>query len=134
MFKKDSDIEYLLGSKQPSTLPTKPFDSLVCEFLEIFSKTTGLTCSLLCHRCAEVAEEGSPVRGRMLYDSNAWKASLKELYESKMDVPLMDWIKDRYGEADLFSDETLNILPLIPQCMNAEGDGVKIPQLVVKWI
>jgi ubiquitin-activating enzyme E1 len=104
------------------------------QFLEIFSKTTGLTCSLLCHRCAEVAEEGSPVRGRMLYDSNAWKASLKELYESKMDVPLMDWIKDRYGEADLFSDETLNILPLIPQCMNAEGDGVKIPQLVVKWI
>ena len=42
MFKKDSDIEYLLGSKQPSTLPTKPFDSLVCEFLEIFSKKLNL--------------------------------------------------------------------------------------------
>ena len=38
MFKRDSDTEYLLGSKQPNTLPTKPFDSLVCEFLEIFSK------------------------------------------------------------------------------------------------
>ena len=42
MFKKENTIEYLLGSKQPNTLPTKPFDSLVCEFLEIFSKKLDL--------------------------------------------------------------------------------------------
>jgi hypothetical protein len=42
MFKKENNIEYLLGSKQPNTLPTKPFDSLVCEFLEIFSKKLNL--------------------------------------------------------------------------------------------
>ena len=42
MFRKENTIEYLLGSKQPNTLPTKPFDSLVCEFLEIFSKKLDL--------------------------------------------------------------------------------------------
>ena len=59
----------------------------------------------------QVAEDGSPIRGRMLYDANAWSPSLKELYASKMNVSLLDWIKDRYAEADLFSDETLSLLP-----------------------
>ena len=77
-------------------------DATLRQFLEIFSKTTGLTCSLLCHRCAEVAEKGSPVRGRMLYDENAWSPAQKELYASKMDVSLLDWIKERYAEADFF--------------------------------
>ena len=38
----DNNIEYLTGSRQVDTLPIKPFDSLVCEFLEIFSKKLSL--------------------------------------------------------------------------------------------
>ena len=42
MSKKENEIEYILGSKQPDTLPLKPFDTLVCEFLEIFSNKLNL--------------------------------------------------------------------------------------------
>lgn len=42
MYNKDKETEYLLGSNQLNTLPYKPYDSLVCEFLEIFSKKLSL--------------------------------------------------------------------------------------------
>merc|ERR1712178_251990 len=103
------------------------------QFLEIFKKQTGLTCSLLLHSCAETAEEGSKIRGRMLYDSNAWQQKTKELFASKMETPLIDWIKERYAEAELFANPNLRLLPLIPVCADDSGQSFKIPQLVVKW-
>eukprot|EP00944_MAST-04C_sp_MAST-4C-sp1_P014587 g14587.t1 len=103
------------------------------QFLELFKKQTGLNCDLLLHSCAETAEEGSPVRGRMLYDANAWQQKAKELYASKKDTPLIDWIKDRYADAELFSNPNLRVLPLIPACSDDNGNAFKIPQLVVKW-
>merc|ERR1712072_597936 len=103
------------------------------QFLEIFKKQTGLTCSLLLHSCAETAEEGSKIRGRMLYDSNAWQQKTKELFASKMETPLIDWIKERYAEAELFANPNLRLLPLIPVCADDSGQSFNIPQLVVKW-
>lgn len=42
MSKKENEIEYILGSKKINSLPSKPFDTLVCEFLEIFSNKLNL--------------------------------------------------------------------------------------------
>merc|ERR1711968_370314 len=67
------------------------------DFLAAFKGATdGLKCTQIYHKCN--GEEGSPVSGRFIYESAAWKASLKELYASKMNVPLLSWMKERYGE------------------------------------
>ena len=102
------------------------------QFLEAITKTTELTCTFLQHTCAETAEEGSPMRGRQLYDANAWNKDLKALYASKLDAPLKEWINERYAEANLFADEDVNILPLIGS-FEKDEQAFKIPQLVVKW-
>jgi hypothetical protein len=50
-----------------------------------------------------------------------------------MQTPLIDWIKERYAEAELFANPNLRLLPLIPVCADDSGQSFKIPQLVVKW-
>ena len=102
------------------------------QFLEAITKTTELTCTFLQHTCAETAEEGSPMRGRQLYDSNAWNKDLKALYTSKLDAPLKEWINELYAEANLFADQDVKVLPLIGS-FEKDEQAYKIPQLVVKW-
>ncbi|KDO35490.1 hypothetical protein SPRG_00337 [Saprolegnia parasitica CBS 223.65] len=86
-------------TKWDVTMLRVPSEITTAEFLEKLQETTGLTCNLLFHAAAELGDADpkyGPVRGLMLYDRNAFSATLKALYNEKLQTPLRSWVAERY--------------------------------------
>jgi len=100
-------------------------------FLDAFKEKTGLTCTLLLHG---VGELDGPQKGLMLYDTMAWKAELKELYQSKLDTNLVQWVKERYAASPveaLAPGRTYTELQV--SCEDDEGNPYKVPTVLYKF-
>mmetsp|Transcript_25362 Transcript_25362/g.33102 ORF Transcript_25362/g.33102 Transcript_25362/m.33102 type:complete len:1104 (+) Transcript_25362:37-3348(+) len=106
-------------------------DLTLKQFLDAFKEVTGLNCTLLLHGVGEI--EG-PQKGLMLYDSMAWKAELKALYESKMDTSLVEWVKERYADSPVeVLAENRKYVELQVSCENDAGDPYKVPTVVYRF-
>jgi len=101
------------------------------QFLDAFKEQTGLNITVLYHSAAEM--EG-PQKGKSLYESWTHKKELRELYESKLEADLLDWIQERYQGApvDVVGPDK-KYLPLIVSCNNDEGEDFKTPTVVYRW-
>ncbi|CAM9422602.1 unnamed protein product, partial [Phaeothamnion confervicola] len=103
----------------------------LAQFLAAFKEATGLNCTLLFHAVSEI---DGPQRGMMLYDAEAWNPKLKALYASKADMPLREWVAERYAEAPVQI-----VLPgrcyveLQVMCSNDADEPCRVPTVVYRW-
>lgn len=102
------------------------------QFIDAFKEQTGLNITVLYHQAAEL--EG-PQKGRSLYESWTHKKELRELYNTKLEADLLDWIEERYQGAPIaIVGGNKQYLPLVVSCNNDEGEDFKTPTVVYKWV
>lgn len=101
------------------------------QFLDAFKEQTGLNVTVLYHIAAEL--EG-PQKGKSLYESWTHKKELRELYETKLESDLLDWIEERYQGAPIdVVSSSKQYLPLVVSCANDAGEDYKTPTVVYRW-
>mmetsp|Transcript_6734 Transcript_6734/g.11868 ORF Transcript_6734/g.11868 Transcript_6734/m.11868 type:complete len:1134 (+) Transcript_6734:262-3663(+) len=96
------------------------------EFLNAFKAETGLNCSTLNHESAN--REGSNGHGKFIYEENAWKKELKELYNERLNVKLEDIIDELYGDEAL--PDGTSFVPLEIDCNDDNDETYKVPEVV----
>ncbi|RHY60945.1 hypothetical protein DYB34_002994 [Aphanomyces astaci] len=104
----------------------------LAAFLDQVQTQVGLNVNLLFHPVAELGgDEYAAVRGLMLYDRTAFSASLKALYKQKLDVPLREWVEERYQR---LVDCDRPFVEFQTSCSDDDDVVYKIPTVVCRFV
>ncbi len=100
-------------------------------FLAAFKEQTGLNVTLLFHKASGM--EG-PQKGRFLYNAEEYLPANKQLYASKMESGLKEWVLERYEGAPVeLVGPHRKYLELETSAANDEGDPFLIPTVIYRW-
>jgi len=100
-------------------------------FLEAFKKQTGLNITLLFHKASGM--EG-PQKGRFLYNSEEYLPANKQLYSSKLETDLAEWVLERYEGAPVeIVGPHRKYLELETSAADDEGNPFLIPTVIYRW-
>ncbi|ETV65918.1 hypothetical protein, variant [Aphanomyces astaci] len=119
-------------TKWDTTLVTVQPGVTLAAFLDQVQTQVGLNVNLLFHPVAELGgDEYAAVRGLMLYDRTAFSASLKALYKQKLDVPLREWVEERYQR---LVDCDRPFVEFQTSCSDDDDVVYKIPTVVCRFV
>jgi len=102
-------------------------DLTLREFLNVFNEQTSLNVTVLLHSSAN--HEG-PQKGKFLYESLPWRKDLKELYDSKLDTRLRDWIAELYPDVMV---PNRRYIELEVSCADDQDQTYRVPTVIYKF-
>jgi ubiquitin-activating enzyme E1 len=98
------------------------------EFMEAFKAETGLTVTFMSH---SVSDMEGPQQGKLLYEANSWSPELKELYASKMNSNLLEYVQERYEGAPIdIAPASRTYIELSIGCSNEDEVPHKVPTVI----
>jgi ubiquitin-activating enzyme E1 len=95
-------------------------------FLDAFHTATGLHCVALFHASAN--REGAQGHSKFLYEKNAWKKDLKQVYLDRLALPLEKLVYEVYGDDALPQGKSYVALDLSAE--DDDGAPYKVPSAV----